>query len=184
MTLTETFLEGCFVIEPQIFEDKRGGFFEAFNKKVFESKTGIATHFVQDNISVSKKGVLRGLHFQKGDFAQAKLVSVLKGKVLDVCVDIRKTSPTFGEHFSIILDEENRKQVYIPKGFAHGFLALADNTIFSYKCDNYYNKGSESGILYNDEALNIDWELPTSDLILSEKDQELKPFKIVTNNED
>tara|TARA_R110002050_G_scaffold43672_3_gene104464 strand:- start:343 stop:888 length:546 start_codon:yes stop_codon:yes gene_type:complete len=177
MTVEETYLKGCFVISPKIFEDKRGYFFESFNKDAFEKETEVSTNFVQDNLSKSNKGVLRGLHFQKGKHAQAKLVSVVKGKVLDVCVDIREGSPTFGKHISIILDDQEHKQLYIPKGFAHGFLALEDDTIFSYKCDNFYNKASESGIVYNDKDLNIDWKFSKKELIISDKDLELPLFK-------
>ena len=177
MTVEETYLKGCFIITPKVFEDERGYFFESYNKNDFEKKTGIITNFVQDNQSKSSKGVLRGLHFQTGEFAQAKLVSVVKGKVLDVCVDIREGSPTFGKHFSIILDDKTHKQLYIPKGFAHGFVVLEDDTIFSYKCDNFYNKDAESGIIYNDEDLNIDWQLDKKDFIISGKDVSLPQFK-------
>lgn len=177
MVAEETNLKGCFVLTPKVFEDERGYFFENFNKKVFENQTGIVTNFVQDNLSKSDKGVLRGLHFQTGDFAQSKLVSVVRGKVLDVCVDLRRESPTFGEHFSLILDESNHKQLYVPKGFAHGFLVLENNTIFSYKCDNFYNKKSESGIKYNDETLKIDWNFSSEDFIISDKDKILPTFK-------
>lgn len=179
MIIEETYLKGCFVITPTVFEDERGYFFESFNKKVFEAETGIISNFVQDNQSKSSKGVLRGLHFQKGDFAQAKLVQVVKGKVLDVCVDIREKSATFGQYFALILDDKSRKQLYIPKGFAHGFVVLEDHTIFSYKCDNFYNKASESGIIYNDKTLNIDWGVSEKDLIISEKDIQLPTFENV-----
>ncbi|MDD7885932.1 dTDP-4-dehydrorhamnose 3,5-epimerase [Flavivirga sp. 57AJ16] len=177
MIVEETYLKGCFVLTPQVFEDERGYFFESFNKKIFEEKTGVATNFVQDNQSKSSKGVLRGMHFQAGEYAQAKLIQVVKGKVLDVCMDIRKESPTFGEHFSIVLDAIEHKQVYMPRGFAHGFLVLEDDTIFSYKCDNFYNKEAESGILFNDKDLNIDWKFLGEDLVLSEKDLKLPAFK-------
>ena len=177
MIVEETHLKGCFIIEPQVFEDRRGYFFESFIKAEFKVKTGIDANFVQDNESKSARGVLRGLHFQKGAYAQAKLVRVIKGKVLDIAVDIRKNSKTFGEHFSLELSEENRKQLFIPRGFAHGFLVLEDDTIFSYKCDNYYNKASESGIIYNDKDLNIDWKLETNEFIISEKDMQLPTFK-------
>ncbi|WOD45041.1 dTDP-4-dehydrorhamnose 3,5-epimerase [Hwangdonia lutea] len=181
MTVEETNLKGCFVIAPNVIKDERGYFFESFNKAQFEAKTGIATNFIQDNQSQSSKGVLRGLHLQTGAFAQAKLVRVIKGKVLDVCVDLRKDSITFGKHFSIVLDAVDHKQLYIPKGFAHGFLVLEDQTIFSYKCDNYYNKASERGIIYNDKELNINWSFPTEDLILSEKDKALPTLKVYLN---
>ncbi|MBJ6368142.1 dTDP-4-dehydrorhamnose 3,5-epimerase [Snuella sedimenti] len=176
MTITPTPLKDCYIIQPQIFEDERGYFFESFNQRDFEEQTGIRVDFVQDNQSQSSKGVLRGLHFQKGAFAQAKLVRVVKGKVLDVCVDIRKGSPTFGQHFSVVLDDIEHKQLYIPRGFAHGFLVLENDTIFTYKCDNYYNSASESGIIFNDRTLNIDWGMPDSQLIISEKDQNLPLF--------
>lgn len=181
MTVEETTLKGCFVIKPNIFRDNRGLFFESFNSKVFKEKTGIEPNFVQDNISISAEGVLRGLHFQSGESAQAKLVSVIKGKVLDVCVDIRDNSKTFGQYFSIILDDIEKTQLYIPKGFAHGFLAFEENTIFSYKCDNYYNKSTEFGILFNDKTLNINWEFPEEKLIVSEKDKLLPTFEAILN---
>lgn len=176
MSVEETYLKGCFVITPKLFNDNRGCFFESFNSKMFQEKTGVSVDFVQDNQSVSSKGVLRGLHFQKGNFAQAKLVRVIKGKVLDVCVDIRKDSSTFGKYFSIILDAIEHKQLYIPRGFAHGFLVLEEDTIFSYKCDNFYNKESEEGILFNDKKLNIDWNFQGDQLIISEKDLKLPTF--------
>ena len=177
MQVEETYLKGCFVITPSVFKDERGYFFESFNKKDFEQQTGMVTNFVQDNQSKSSKGVLRGLHFQTGEFAQAKLVSVVKGKVLDVCVDLRKESETFGKHISIVLDDTEFKQVFIPKGFAHGFVVLEDDTIFSYKCDAFYNKGFESGILFNDKTLDIDWGVSKDQLIISEKDLGLPLFK-------
>lgn len=177
MKLTNTNLEGCFVLEPNIHEDDRGSFFESFNKEKFQEITGLDVQFVQDNQSISKKGVIRGLHFQTGDFTQAKLVRVIKGKVLDVAVDVRKDSKTFGQHFSIELSEENNKQLFVPRGFLHGFSVLKDDTIFAYKCDNYYNKESEIGILYNDSYLNIDWLLKQEEIILSLKDEKLLNFK-------
>lgn len=181
MVIEKTNLEGCFVVTPKLFKDERGCFFESFNASEFERETGLVASFIQDNISKSAKGVLRGLHFQTGKFAQSKLVSVLKGKALDVCVDIRIGSPTFGQHFSVILDQENSKQVYIPKGFAHGFLALENDTIFSYKCDAYYNQKTESGIIFNDEILKIDWGISTEAIILSKKDKDLQTFKSFIN---
>lgn len=177
MIIEETFLKGCIVLKPTIYKDGRGSFFESFNNDLFEKSTGISVNFVQDNESRSSKGVLRGLHFQKGDYAQAKLVRVVKGSVLDVCVDIRKASKTFGESFSVILDDKECKQLFIPRGFAHGFLVLEQNTIFSYKCDNYYNKSSEGGIVYNDKTLNINWGLPENQIKLSEKDKQLPSFE-------
>ena len=176
MKIEETFLKGCFIIEPTIFEDKRGYFFESFNSKHFKKLTNIDVNFVQDNEALSNKGVLRGLHFQKGDNAQAKLVRVIKGKVLDVVVDLRKSSETFGKSFSIVLSEENKKQLFVPRHFAHGYSVLEDNTIFSYKCDNYYNPDFESGLIYNDEELNINWGLKKSELLVSQKDLKLKKF--------
>lgn len=176
MTVEKTPLKDCFVITPKIFNDDRGSFFESFNKKNFKEIMGVNVEFVQDNQSLSSKGVLRGLHFQEGKHAQAKLVRVIKGSVLDVCVDIRKESSTFGKHFSIVLNDKNQKQLYIPKGFAHGFLTMEDNTLFSYKCDNYYNKQSESGIIYNDKTLNINWDFPEGQIILSQKDKKLPNF--------
>jgi len=177
MKVLETKLKGCLIIEPKIFEDKRGYFFETFNTKQFQELTKSNTVFLQDNESYSTKGVLRGLHYQTGKFAQAKLVRVIKGKVLDIAVDLRKESKTFGEHISLELSEENKKQLFIPKGFAHGFIVLSDTAIFSYKCDNYYNKASEEGIIYNDKDLNIDWKLANEELIVSEKDTFLPTFK-------
>lgn len=177
MEVTETKLAGSFIIKPQIFRDNRGYFIESFNQKAFAKHTGLEVIFVQDNESLSSKGVLRGLHYQKGQFAQAKLIRVIKGKILDVIVDIRPESNTFGQHVSVELSEENKTQFYIPRGFAHGFLVLEDNTIVSYKCDNYYNKAEEAGIIYNDKFLNIDWILPERDLLLSNKDKELPTFK-------
>tara|TARA_B110000902_G_C14069927_1_gene498866 strand:+ start:272 stop:817 length:546 start_codon:yes stop_codon:yes gene_type:complete len=176
MKVKETQLEGCFVIEPKIFDDNRGSFFESFNKTVFEKLIGLKIDFVQDNQSISQRGILRGLHFQKGKFAQAKLVRVIQGEVLDVVVDARKDSKTFGQSFSCILSGENNKQLFIPKGFLHGFSVLEDNTIVSYKCDNYYNKESEGGVIFNDSELNIDWMLGEDEIVLSEKDNELKTF--------
>ena len=181
MKVTETHLKGCFVIEPTVFKDKRGSFFEVFNQKVFEKKIGLKVNFVQDNQSISQKGVLRGLHMQKGQFAQAKLVRVIQGRVLDVAVDVRKDSPTFGQHFSVELSGDNNKQLFVPRGFLHGFATLEDNTIVSYKCDNYYHKESEYGVIYNDPNFNIDWMLKKEEIFLSEKDKDLKKihkFKI------
>ena len=177
MIVEETFLKDCFVIQPKVFNDERGYFYESFNLKIFQGLTGIKINFVQDNQSQSSKGVLRGLHFQKGIHAQAKLISVIKGKVLDVVVDLRIESSTFGKHFSIILEDKKHQQLFIPRGFAHGFLVLEDDTIFSYKCDNYYNKESESGIIFSDSDLAISWNLPLEKIILSPKDQSLQTFK-------
>lgn len=177
MTVKETELKGCFIIEPKIFEDKRGYFQESYNQKTFNKLIGLDIKFVQDNESLSTRGVLRGLHYQKGDHAQAKLVRVIKGKVLDVAVDLRKESSTYGEHVAVELSEENRKQFFVPRGFAHGFVVLSDTALFSYKCDNFYNKASEGGIIYTDSDLDIDWGLPLTDLIVSEKDLVLPTFE-------
>ncbi|MBV9963289.1 MAG: dTDP-4-dehydrorhamnose 3,5-epimerase [Parafilimonas sp.] len=171
MKIEATPLQDCFVIHDTVFEDERGYFFESFNAKRFESFTGIPVQFVQDNQSSSTRGVLRGLHMQTGDNAQAKLVRVLEGKVLDVAVDLRKRSSTFGNAFTIELTATNHKQLYIPRGFAHGFIVLSDKATFFYKCDNFYNKESELGIMYDDPDLKIDWQLSKDELILSEKDK-------------
>lgn len=176
MIIEQTSLVDCFVITPQVFYDDRGYFLESFNSRTFKENTKLEIDFVQDNQSVSSKGVLRGLHFQTGLHAQAKLVTVLRGSVLDVCVDLRPTSKTFGKYLSIILNEENKQQLFIPRGFAHGFLVLEDNTMFSYKCDNFYNKDSERGIVYNDPTLKIDWGFDDSKIILSKKDANLPTF--------
>jgi dTDP-4-dehydrorhamnose 3,5-epimerase len=181
MKITTTAIEGVVILEPKVFGDERGYFFESFSQQEFEEKV-CKTTFIQDNESSSCYGVLRGLHFQKPPHAQAKLVRVVKGKVLDIAVDIRKGSPTFGHHVSTELSGENKRQLFIPRGFAHGFAVLSDEVIFQYKCDNYYAPESEDGILWNDPALGIDWKLPAEDVILSEKDKknrllnELKPY--------
>ena len=179
MIATEIFLKGCFIIEPKVFGDKRGNFLEIFNKKIFKDKTGLEIDFVQDNQSISQRGVLRGLHMQKGILSQAKLVRVVKGSVLDVIVDVRKDSLTYGKHFSIELSEANYKQLFVPRGFLHGFVTLEDGTIFSYKCDNAYNKEAELGVTYNDKDLNINWKIPSVDIILSEKDANLPNFNAI-----
>lgn len=171
MAFTQTDIKDLWVIEPRVFEDDRGYFFESFNENTFQKETGILTHFVQDNQSKSNKGVLRGMHYQTGEHAQAKLVRVLKGSVQDVVVDLRKGSVTFGQHYSIILTAENKKQLFVPRGFAHGFLVLEDDTIFAYKCDNFYNKVSEGGLIYNDKSIGIKWELNEDEYVLSEKDE-------------
>ena len=171
MNFIPTKLEGCFIIEPKIIKDERGYFMESFNESTFQKGIGQAIHFVQDNQSFSTKGVLRGLHYQTGAHAQAKLVRVLQGEVLDVVVDIRPNSSTFGEYVSVLLSDENQKQFFAPRGFAHGFLVLSETATFFYKCDNFYNKESEGGLIYNDPTVNIDWEFPTDELLTSEKDQ-------------
>tara|TARA_R110002167_G_scaffold58527_1_gene165782 strand:+ start:903 stop:1448 length:546 start_codon:yes stop_codon:yes gene_type:complete len=175
--IKETTIEGCYLITHDLHEDKRGLFFESYNQLNFDKLIGRNIHFVQDNVSISKKSVLRGLHYQKGPHAQAKLVTVLKGEVIDVIVDIRKDSPTFGNHFKIKISSQKRKSIFIPKGMAHGFLALTDDVIFSYKCDALYDPKSESGILYNDPKLFIDWEIDRERLIISEKDLKLPLLK-------
>lgn len=177
MKIKETPLKDCYIIEPTIFEDERGYFFEKYNEKRFEELTGMNGHFVQDNISKSSYGVIRGIHLQKGEYAQAKLVSCLEGRVWDVAVDLRKDSPTFGEWFGIELTAENKTQLYVPRGFGHGFSVLSETAVFAYKCDNFYNKESEAGVLYNDSHLNIDWKIPAQDAVLSEKDQILPGFE-------
>ncbi|CAN5122352.1 dTDP-4-dehydrorhamnose 3,5-epimerase [soil metagenome] len=171
MKIETTPLKDCYIILDTVFEDSRGYFFESFHQHKFAALTGIETTFVQDNQSASVKGVLRGLHFQRGEHAQAKLVRVLQGVVLDVAVDIRKDSPTFGKHFSLELSDKSRTQFYVPRGFAHGFIVLSDTAVFFYKCDNVYNKQSEAGIMYNDPALGIDWKMDDAELILSDKDK-------------
>ena len=171
MNFVPTKLAGCYVIEPKIIQDERGYFMESFNEKTFQNGVGQVVHFVQDNQSFSTKGVLRGLHYQTGEHAQAKLVRVLQGEVLDVAVDIRPDSPTFGQYEAVLLSDENKKQFFVPRGFAHGFLVLSETATFFYKCDNFYNKESEGGIAFNDKTINIDWQFSLEDLIISEKDK-------------
>lgn len=170
-------LEGCFILKPRVFSDARGSFSETFNSRTFKEVTGINVDFVQDNQSLSAYGVLRGLHFQRGEMAQAKLVRVAMGRVYDVVVDIRKGSPTFGESFGVELNDENNYQLFVPRGFAHGFIVLSPQAVFCYKCDNYYDKESEGGIIYNDATLALDWHLPEEDFIISEKDLQLPGFE-------
>jgi len=169
MEVIETGIEGVMILEPRIFKDARGYFFESFSSREFQEKV-CQTTFVQDNESFSSYGVVRGLHFQKPPFTQAKLVRVIKGAVLDVAVDLRKNSPTYGKHVAIELTGENHRQLFIPRGFAHGFAVLSDEVLFQYKCDNYYAPQSEGGILWNDPSLHIDWRIPADKVILSEKD--------------
>ena len=169
MKVISTEIEEVKIIEPAVFGDHRGYFFESYSQKEFEEKV-CKTTFVQDNESKSKYGVLRGLHFQKEPYAQAKLVRVVQGSVLDVAVDIRKGSPTYGKYVAVELSAENKRQMFIPRGFAHGFVVLSEEVIFQYKCDNYYAPQSEGGITWDDKELNIDWQILVSDLVLSEKD--------------
>lgn len=176
LEIEKTNIEGCFILKPRVFKDERGSFFESFNQKTFEKLTGLKINFVQDNQSTSTKGVLRGLHFQKGEYAQAKLVRVTRGSVLDVAVDLRQDSPTLGKHFAIELNDQNNYQLFVPSGFAHGFIVLSDEAVFNYKCDNYYHKEAESGIRYDDFDLEIDWKLKSSEILLSEKDNILSNF--------
>jgi len=177
MTFKETPLKDCFLFTPDMFPDHRGIFTESFHKKKFKEATGLDIDFVQDNQSVSKKGVLRGLHFQEGAHAQAKLVRVIYGEVLDVVVDLRPDSPTFKSRFSVILNDQNQHQLFIPQGFAHGFVTLSETSVFLYKCDRFYSPGSESGIIFNDKDLAIDWKFPEDEMILSEKDLKLPTLK-------
>lgn len=176
MTFTETKLKGCFVLEPNLFEDERGYFFESFNEERFDRGIESSVKFVQDNQSFSNYGTIRAIHFQLGEHAQAKLVRVISGKVLDVAVDLRKDSPTFGQHISIELSSENKKQLFIPRGFGHGFSVLSETAEFFYKCDNYYNKDSEGGIIFSDPALEIDWKIGKEHIMVSEKDMILPTF--------
>ena len=176
MEIQETGLKDCLIIKPRVFEDARGYFFESFNKNTFEEKTGLSGNFVQDNQSFSSYGVIRGLHAQGGEFAQAKLVRVLKGEVLDVAVDARPESPTYGKHISVKLSAENNLQLYVPRGFLHGFSVLSETAEFFYKCDNFYNKASELGVIYNDVDLAIDWMIPAENEAVSEKDLILNTF--------
>lgn len=170
MRVMETAIPGVVILEPQVFGDARGYFLERFSQRQFDELVG-PVRFVQDNESKSRYGVLRGLHFQKGEFAQAKLVCVVQGRVLDVAVDIRRGSPTFGRYVAAELSGENKRQLFIPRGFAHGFAVLSEEAIFQYKCDNYYAPGNEGGIAWDDPALAIDWQLPAGDILLSEKDR-------------
>lgn len=181
MPFIETGFAGLKIFEPRVFADSRGYFFESFNKNTF-TEAGITAEFVQDNESKSQRGVLRGLHYQLNPMAQSKLVRVIEGEVLDVVVDIRKGSPTFGKHFDILLSAENKKQLFIPRGFAHGFVVLSDSCIFQYKCDNFYSKEDEGGIIFNDASLNINWKLPPNEVLVSDKDKTLPSFQNCVNN--
>ncbi len=181
MNITETEFPGLFIINPKVYEDSRGYFYESYNKLKLLEK-GLSTDFVQDNQSKSSYGVVRGLHFQHNPHAQTKLVRVLEGKILDVVVDIRKGSPTFGKTFSIELSSDNKKQIYVPKGFAHGFSVLSSIAIVFYKCDYIYTPSAESGILYNDTLLQIDWKVESSKVIVSQKDSILPLLKDAVTN--
>lgn len=179
MEVIKTAIEGVYIIEPKVFKDARGYFFESFSQRDFEAKVG-KVNFVQDNESMSSYGVMRGLHFQKPPFTQSKLVRCVKGAVLDVAVDIRKGSPTFGKHVAVELTEDNHRQFFIPHGFAHGFAVLSETAIFQYKCDNFYAPQADGGISILDASLGIDWRIPTDKAILSEKDTKhplLKDFE-------
>ncbi len=175
MEYKQTDIKGVFIIEPRVFQDARGYFFEAWKDEEFQQKVG-KIKFIQDNESKSSYGVLRGLHYQKGEYSQAKLVRVIKGKVLDVAVDIRKSSPTFGEYVMVELSEENKRQLFIPRGFAHGFLVLSDEAIFTYKVDNVYAPQHEASIRWNDEQIHIEWPIDSKDVLTSEKD--LKAYSL------
>ena len=169
MDIIKTAIEGAYIIEPKVFKDSRGYFFESFSQREFDEKVGRIT-FVQDNESMSSYGVMRGLHFQRPPFTQSKIVRCVKGAVLDVAVDIRKGSPTYGQHVAVELSEENHRQFFIPKGFAHGFAVLSETAVFQYKCDEFYHPEADGGISILDELLNIDWRIPTDKAILSDKD--------------
>ena len=173
MEVIKTEIEGVVIIEPRIFKDDRGYFYESFSQREFEEKV-CRTTFVQDNQSKSSYGVVRGLHFQKPPYSQSKLVRCIKGAVLDVAVDIRKGSPTFGKHVAVELTEDNHRQFFVPRGFAHGFAVLSDEAVFQYKCDNFYNKESEGSVAWNDPELAIDWRIPAEKVLLSEKDKQSK----------
>jgi len=179
MKITKTALDGVVIIEPQVFEDARGYFFESWNKAKME-EAGLNYDFIQDNQSKSCYGTIRGIHFQKGEFSQAKLVRVLQGMVLDVAVDLRKDSKTFGQHVAVELSAENNRQLMIPRGFGHGFSVLTPTAVFAYKCDNVYNKASEAGIRFDDPALGIDWKVKPEEAVLSDKDKILPFLKDVT----
>lgn len=181
MPFVKTHIPGLLIFDPKVFEDSRGYFFESYNAHAF-SQEGVDIQFVQDNQSSSSYGVIRGLHYQLPPFAQTKLVRVLSGRILDVAVDIRKGSPTFGQSFSVELSGENRKQLLIPQGFAHGFSVLSEKAEVLYKCDAFYNKPSEGGIIYNDPELNIDWQIPAGKAVISEKDTQLPSFKDCVNS--
>jgi dTDP-4-dehydrorhamnose 3,5-epimerase len=181
MPFHKTGIEGLVLFEPKVFGDHRGYFYESYNKAVFE-EGGIEADFVQDNISFSRRGVLRGLHYQLNPYAQAKLVRVNRGEVLDVVVDIRKSSPTYGKSYTIVLNDENKLQLFVPRGFAHGFVVLSEEAEFCYKCDNFYSKEHEAGIIYDDPTLNIEWKIPAEEAVLSDKDKVLPALEQAQNN--
>lgn len=170
MDIIKTAIDGVLIIEPKVFGDSRGYFFESFNAREFAEKTGMNINFVQDNESMSTYGVMRGLHFQRPPYTQSKLVRCVRGAVLDVAVDIRKGSPTYGQHVAVELSEENKREFFVPRGFAHGFAVLTENAVFQYKCDNFYAPQADGGISILDNALGIDWRIPTEKALLSEKD--------------
>ncbi len=180
MKIIQTGFDGLLEIEPKVFGDSRGYFFESYNQKVF-LENNITYSFIQDNESFSSYGTLRGLHFQKGEYAQAKFVRVIQGTVLDVVVDLRSDSKTFGKHFTIELSSENKKMLLIPRGFAHGFVVLSETALFSYKCDNFYAPSQEAGIIFNDPELGIDWKIHENKMILSDKDRKHKSFAEIKN---
>ena len=182
MRIEQTPLQDCFIIHEKVHGDARGYFIETYNQRDFKAATGLNIEFVQDNQSRSTKGVLRGLHMQRGAAAQAKLVRVLEGSVLDIAVDLRKGSPSFGQHFAIELTADNHKQFFVPAGFAHGFVVLSETATFFYKVDKFYEPGNEVGIMYNDKDLNIDWRMSDAEIILSEKDKTLGSFKEYNNS--
>lgn len=177
MEVIKTNIEGVFIIEPKVFGDSRGYFFESFNVREFREKTGLEINFVQDNESRSHYGVLRGLHFQRPPYAQSKLVRCVQGAVLDVAVDIRSSSPTYGQHIAVELTEDNHRQFFIPKGFAHGFAVLSETAVFQYKCDEFYHPEADGGISILDGSLGIDWKIPTDKVLLSDKDTKHPLFK-------
>ena len=177
MEVIKTEIEGVFIIEPKVFGDSRGYFFESFNVREFREKTGLEINFVQDNESRSHYGVLRGLHFQRPPYAQSKLVRCVQGAVLDVAVDIRSSSPTYGQHAAVELTEDNHRQFFIPKGFAHGFAVLSETAVFQYKCDEFYHPEADGGISILDDSLGIDWKIPTDKVLLSDKDAKHPLFK-------
>ena len=181
MKVTETKLKGCFILEPTVFEDSRGYFFESYNENKLEEILGYKPTFVQDNQSRSSYGVVRGLHMQAGEYAQAKLVRVIEGSVIDVAVDVRPNSETYGESVAIELSVDNKKQLFIPRGFLHGFSVISEKATFFYKCDNNYNKASEDGVNPLDDELNIDWQIAINQMIISEKDQEAQSFSTFKN---